>query len=57
VHVNGVCTQAFNRRHGWVGRLFQGRFKAILVDRDAILLALCRYAAYNRRGGGFGGAA
>jgi len=42
-HVNGVHTQAYNGRHGVVGHLFQGRFKAILVDRDAYLLALCRY--------------
>ena len=28
-HVNGVYTQQFNRRHGLVGHLFQGRFKAI----------------------------
>ncbi len=47
-HVNGVVTQAFNRRHGLVGHLFQGRFKAILVDRDAYLLALCRDAALLR---------
>ncbi len=29
-HVNGVYTQAFNRRHGLTGHLFQGRFKAIV---------------------------
>ena len=46
-HVNGVYTQAFNRRHRIAGRLFQGRFKAILVDRDAYLLALCRYVERN----------
>lgn len=46
-HVNGVYTQAFNRRHGLVGHLFQGRFKAVLVDRDAYLLALCRYVERN----------
>ncbi len=46
-HVNGVYTQRFNRRHGLVGHLFQGRFKAILVDRDAHLLALCRYVERN----------
>jgi putative transposase len=46
-HVNGVYTQDFNRRHGLVGHLFQGRFKAILVDRDAYLLALCRYVERN----------
>lgn len=46
-HVNGVYTQAFNRRHDLVGHLFQGRFKAILVDRDAYLFALCRYVERN----------
>ena len=46
-HVNGVYTQRFNRRHALVGHLFQGRFKAILVDRDAYLLALCRYVERN----------
>ncbi len=46
-HVNGVYTQAFNQRHSLVGHLFQGRFKAILVDRDAYLLALCRYVERN----------
>ncbi len=46
-HVNGVYTQAFNRRHGLVGHLFQGRYKAILVDRDAYLWAVCRYVERN----------
>lgn len=46
-HLNGVYTQRFNARHGLVGHLFQGRFKAILVDRDAYLLALCRYVERN----------
>lgn len=46
-HVNGVYTQTFNRRHGLAGHLFQGRFKAILVDRDAYLLALCRHVERN----------
>lgn len=45
--VNGVYTQRFNRRHGQVGHLFQGRFKAILVDRDAYLLEVCRYVDLN----------
>ena len=31
-HINGVYTQQFNRRHELLGHLFQGRFKAILVD-------------------------
>ncbi len=46
-HINGVYTQVFNRRHGNVGHLFQGRFKAILVDRDAYLFEVCRYVELN----------
>ena len=45
--INGVYTQAFDRRHAKVGHLFQGRFKAVLVDRDAYLLAVCRYVELN----------
>jgi len=30
-----------------VGHLFQGRFKAIVVDSDAYLLTLCRYVELN----------
>ncbi len=45
--INGVYTQDFNRRHGKVGHLFQGRFKAVLVDRDAYLLEACRYVELN----------
>lgn len=45
--LNGLVTQAFNRRHRRVGHLFQGRFKAILVERDAHLLELCRYVVLN----------
>jgi len=46
-HLNGVYTQQFNRRHGSVGHLFQGRYKAILVEKDSHLLALCRYVVLN----------
>jgi REP element-mobilizing transposase RayT len=45
--LNGVYTQAFNRRHKRVGHLFQGRFKAILVQKEAHLLELCRYVVLN----------
>lgn len=45
--LNGVYTQAFNRHHARVGHLFQGRFKAILVEKDAYLLELCRYIVLN----------
>lgn len=45
--LNGVYTQVFNQRHRRVGHLFQGRYKAILVERDNHLLSLCRYVVLN----------
>ncbi len=36
--LNGVYTQDSNRRHRRSGHLFQGRYKAILIDSDAYLL-------------------
>jgi hypothetical protein len=41
-HLNGVYTQHHQRRHGGSGALFQGRFKALLVDREQHLLDACR---------------
>ncbi len=46
-HLNGVYTQKFNRTHDRVGHLFQGRFKAIHVEKGSHLLELCRYLALN----------
>jgi len=34
-HLNGVYTQRFNQVHGRVGHVFQGRYKAIVVQKDA----------------------
>ena len=45
--LNGVYTQRFNRVHGRVGHVFQGRYKAILVERDSYLLELARYVVLN----------
>ncbi len=45
--LNGTYTQHFNRQHQRVGHVFQGRFKAILVQKDAYLLELARYIALN----------
>jgi putative transposase len=45
--LHGSFTQAFNRRHSRVGHLFQGRYKALLVDRENYLLALVRYIHLN----------
>jgi len=33
----------YNRRHQYAGHLFQGRYKAILVEADTYLEALSRY--------------
>ena len=46
-YLNGQYTQRFNRRHKVVGHLFQGRYKAILVQKDAYLLELTRYVVLN----------
>jgi putative transposase len=40
-------TQYFNRRHHRVGHLFQGRYKALLVDKDLYALGLLRYIHEN----------
>jgi len=45
--LNGIYTQRFNRKHTMVGHVFQGRFKAILVDKENYLLELCRYVVLN----------
>jgi putative transposase len=45
--LNGVYTQQVNRTHDRVGHLFQGRVKAILIERDSYLLQLARYVVLN----------
>ncbi len=50
--LNGVYTQRFNRRHERVGHVLQGRFKAILVERDSYLLEVARYTVLNPVRGG-----
>lgn len=45
--LNGVYTQRYNRRHDRVGHVFQGRYKAILVQKDSYLLELARYIVLN----------
>lgn len=51
--LNGVYTQCFNRRHQRVGHVFQGRFTAILVERESYLLVLARYVPLNPVRAGF----
>ena len=45
--LNGVYTQRFNQNHHRVGHVFQGRYKAILVQKDSHLLELSRYIVLN----------
>lgn len=45
--LQSAYTGFFNRKHHLVGHLFQGRYKAILVDKDAYLLELVRYIHLN----------
>lgn len=45
--LNGVYTQYSNRRHNRCGHLFQGRYKAIVVDANTYLLELSRYVVLN----------
>jgi putative transposase len=46
-HLNSVYTQRFNKRHGFDGTLFRGRFKSVLVCDDSHLLELARYIHKN----------
>jgi hypothetical protein len=45
--LNGQYAQAFNRRHGYVGHLFQARFSASRVDDDAYSIQVGRYVVLN----------
>jgi REP element-mobilizing transposase RayT len=46
-HLNSVYTQRYNRKHGFDGQLFRGRYKSILVCNDSHLLQLVRYIHKN----------
>jgi putative transposase len=46
-HVNSWYTVYFNARHTRVGHLFQGRYKAIVVQAETHLLELSRYIHLN----------
>jgi REP element-mobilizing transposase RayT len=46
-HINGGYTTWFNKRHNRNGHLFQGRYKAILVEADPYAGELSRYIHLN----------
>ncbi|NGZ84828.1 REP-associated tyrosine transposase [Duganella aceris] len=45
--LNGIYSQYFNRRHDLVGHVFQGRYHAVLVQKESYLLELARYIVLN----------
>lgn len=45
--LNGVYTQTFNKKYKRVGHLFQGRYKAILIESESYLLLVSRYIVLN----------
>lgn len=45
--INQSYTMYFNRKYHTVGHLFQGRYRAILCDRDEYLLGLMKYIHLN----------
>lgn len=45
--INGEYAQWFNRLHGFVGHVFQGRFRSVVVESDWHFLELSRYLALN----------
>ncbi|WP_317201791.1 transposase [Janthinobacterium sp.] len=55
--LNGVFTQYINRAHRRVGHVFQGRYKAILVEQESYLLELARYVVLNPVRAGIAGKA
>lgn len=46
-HFNISYTGYFNRRHRRTGHLYQGRYKSVLVDKEAYLTVLSRYIHLN----------
>lgn len=45
--LNSAYSQYYNRRHRLVGHVLQGRYKAILVQKQSYLLELARYIVLN----------
>lgn len=45
--LNSAYGQRFNREHGRVGHVLQGRYKSLLVEQEAYLLEVSRYIVLN----------
>jgi putative transposase len=47
LHINGAYTNYYNAKRGRAGHLFQGQYKAILVEKDECEKELSRYIHLN----------
>ncbi|MFH1315705.1 MAG: transposase [Candidatus Uhrbacteria bacterium] len=45
--LNGNYSQKFNKKHERVGHLFQGRYKAFVIEKETYLLEVARYTVVN----------
>ncbi len=45
--LNGIYTQTLNRKHHLTGHVFQGRFKAFVIEKESYLLEVSRYVVLN----------
>jgi len=45
--LNGNYSQWFNVKHKHIGHLFQGRYKAFVIEKEAYLLEVARYIVLN----------
>jgi putative transposase len=55
--LRGRYAQAYNRRHGWTGHLFQGRYHSVVVEAEGHSLELARYVVRNPERAGMVGRA
>lgn len=46
-HINGLYTQASNRRHRRTGHVFEGRFRSLVIQREGYLRRANRYVVLN----------
>lgn len=46
-YLNGFVAQASNRRHHRTGHLFEGRYRALLIERERYLRRVARYVVLN----------
>jgi REP element-mobilizing transposase RayT len=45
--LNGLYSRSFSGNHAWIGYTFQGRFKALIIEKGQYLLELCQYVVLN----------